>query len=256
VAGAPASPLLRLPLPYRQAQQGSGAGRSLAQQLRALLGGAGSGSGDGAANDEGQGSLKARPTGPLDALSRGSPTGEVRLPDRLALHDAAAVASLGLGPGLGAGDEAGGGEAEGKGGAGSLAPAPPARQLSPLLLPDLHIGNGGLTLTHTVAGAARCRLMSAVLNRLTANALEGLPAAEELARGEGGGGWGRFEVQLEEGGTWIDSVEGLLEGLGERGLARNPTGDRRAQPARVGFACAPHRGCASTPSLARWRPPA
>jgi hypothetical protein len=185
-------------------------------------------------DDEGQGSLKARPTGPLEALCHGSPSGHPALPDRLALHDAAALATLGLG--LGTAEHvagSGGGDGGGGGGGDALARAPPARLLSPLLLPDLHIGNGGLTLTHTAAGAARCRLMSAVLNRLTANALKGLPPAEQL---RAGAAWPRFEVQLEEGGLWVDTVEALLEGLGGWGGGRGAEGPEGVRGGGAGAA--------------------
>lgn len=95
----------------------------------------------------------------------------------------------------------------------SLAPAPEAKPLSPLL-PDLFIGNGGLTLTHSKAGAATCRLMAAVANRLTANALQGLSAAaEQLAPHECSQLGQAFAVCLEPGGAQIGTLDGLLDAL-------------------------------------------
>lgn len=95
----------------------------------------------------------------------------------------------------------------------ALAPAPEPRPLSPLL-PDLFIGNGGLTLTHSKAGAAVCRLMAAVANCLTANALHGLAAAAaQLPPQAGGGQEAPFVVRLQPGGLQLASLEGLLDAL-------------------------------------------
>ena len=95
----------------------------------------------------------------------------------------------------------------------SLAPAPSPKPLSPLL-PDLHLGNGGLSLSHSRAGAAICGLMAAVANRLTANALAGMaPAAGLLPIG----GQQSFAVQLFEGRPQLTTLEGLLEALREAG---------------------------------------
>ncbi len=162
--------------------------------------------------------------GPLDILRRGA-AGPLygkaaQLPNELLLTESSVLEFLGISPAAAAADR-------------SRAPGPAApRPLSPLL-PDLHNGNGGLTLTHTATGAARCALMAAVMNRLAANALDGLPGVEELAArgvgasegGQGGGDGGggvqqeRFVVRLREGWPEIDSVEDLLEGLGELWLA-------------------------------------
>ena len=57
------------------------------------------------------------------------------------------------------------------------APVPEPKLLSPDLLPDLYLGNGGLLLSRSPAGAATCRLMAEVDNRLAANALPGLSQA-------------------------------------------------------------------------------
>jgi len=178
--------------------------------------------------------------GPLDIMRRGASGKDYQraggLPNPLMLTEDGVLRVLGLTAEQAADD--------------APAPNPVApKALSPLL-PDLYNGNGGLVLTHSAAGAARCALMAAVLNRLAANALGGLPAAAALMRdgssggalgragasggGDGGtgdeqggggesscgGGGGevheRFVVQLREGWPEIDSVEDLLDGLGER----------------------------------------
>lgn len=56
-------------------------------------------------------------------------------------------------------------------------PAPEPKPLSANLLPDLYLGNGGLSLSRSPAGVATCGLMAEVANRLAANALPGLAGA-------------------------------------------------------------------------------
>ena len=99
--------------------------------------------------------------GPLDILCRGVP-GRVHgvleaLPNPLVLSHTHVAKLLGLSN-----------TAE----ADTVRPVsePPA-PLTPLL-PDLCSGNGGLHMTHTTAGAAKCALMAAVANRLAANGLQ------------------------------------------------------------------------------------
>ncbi|KAL4428258.1 hypothetical protein ABPG75_002347 [Micractinium tetrahymenae] len=103
-------------------------------------------------------------------------------------------------------------------------PAPAPTAISPLL-PDLHLGNGGLALAHSAAGAALCSLMAAVANRLVANALAdpalaGLSPSGTAAPGAGDAPQAPlFAVRLREGGPCIVTLEGLLAGLEEGGHA-------------------------------------
>lgn len=151
-------------------------------------------------------SSKPAVAGPLHNLLRGgSRTADLLqgAPEPLLLTRSAVLQQLGL-------SEADAADA-------TLAPAPEAKPLSPLL-PDLFIGNGGLTLTHSKAGAATCRLMAAVANRLTANALQGLSAAAaQLAPQEMGQPGQPFAVCLEPGGQQLARLDGLLDALERSG---------------------------------------
>ena len=153
-----------------------------------------------------------RRPGPLDIL-RGTgggpdlfgapPPGD--LPSPLLLSRAGALAMLALT------------EAEAADATPAQAPAP-----KPLgsKLPDLHLGSGGLALTHSRAGAALCGLAAGVLNRLTANGLAGLAPAASLAPPPGSNpGSSPFAVRLSEGGPLLTSVEQLLAELEEAGHA-------------------------------------
>lgn len=141
-------------------------------------------------------------TGPLHILLRGGSSAADPLagaPAPLLLTRSAVLQQLGLSEAEAADD--------------SLAPAPEAKPLSPLL-PDLFIGNGGLTLVHSKAGAATCRLMAAVANRLTANALHGLSAAAaQLPPHERSQPEQPFAVCLEPGGPQLATLDSLLDAL-------------------------------------------
>ncbi|PRW44238.1 Arginine repressor [Chlorella sorokiniana] len=140
-------------------------------------------------------------TGPLHILRRGGSSTTDPLegaPTPLLLTRPAVLRQLGL--------------SEEEAADGSLAPAPEAKPLSPLL-PDLFIGNGGLTLTQSAAGAATCRLMAAVANRLTANALHGLSAAAAQLPAQERDQVEQFAVCLEPGGPQLTTLEGLLDAL-------------------------------------------
>lgn len=103
-----------------------------------------------------------------------------------------------------------------------LAPAPepfPACDL----LPDLFFGNGGLQLSHTRAAAALCDLLAAVANRLTANGLAGLSAAQaQLPPGQRAGQQPPFAVRLRPGGPPLTSLEDLLAALEDAGHTVQP----------------------------------
>lgn len=94
-----------------------------------------------------------------------------------------------------------------------LPPGPDARPMSPLL-PDLYLGNGGLPLDTPTAGIAAAKLMAAVANRLTANALVGLAAVEALLPGMHQGALAQpFQVCLRPGGRPLEALEDLLGAL-------------------------------------------
>lgn len=117
----------------------------------------------------------------------------------------------------------------------TLPRVPDPRPISPLL-PELYFGNHGLHMTHSLAGAATCRLMASVANRLAANALPSLHAA---APGLLPDSFSRpppqqssqqpqppqqqqrqqqpFSVCLEEGGPLLTSVEDLAVALVDSG---------------------------------------
>ncbi|PSC75904.1 arginine repressor [Micractinium conductrix] len=99
------------------------------------------------------------------------------------------------------------------------APVPEPKLLSPDLLPDLYLGNGGLLLSRSPAGAATCRLMAEVDNRLAANALPGLSQAAIglLPNGALDGSQPAFSVCLTEGGPELDSIEALVAALADAG---------------------------------------
>ena len=155
-----------------------------------------------AARGEAAGGGKPAPAGPLHILRRGGSSGDELLQGAAApllLTRAAVQRQLGL--------------SEAEAADTSLAPAPEPRKLSPLL-PDLFIGNGGLTSTHSAAGEARCRFMAAVANRLTANALHGLAAAAAAAPPQAGGQREEtFTVCLQPGGPQLAALEDLLDAL-------------------------------------------
>eukprot|EP00887_Chlorella_sp_A99_P003631 scaffold7.g3631.t1 len=95
---------------------------------------------------------------------------------------------------------------------------PEPKPVNPLL-PDLHIGNGGLMMTHSTAGGAACRLMAAVCNLLAANALDGLGAAAAPLAAAGAAGRVPFAVRLREGGPGLTSVEALATALQAEGYS-------------------------------------
>ena len=158
-----------------------------------------------------------QPAGPLDILRAGGkfaagadPLGTAP-PGPVLLTPASALQLLGLSPEEAADERP--------------APAPEPRPLSPYL-PDLYLGSGGLQMSHSRAGAARCDLLAAVANRLAANALAGLPAAApggaaaaEAQQGQQGQQAEPFAVRLRPGGPPLSTLEDLLDGLEDGGHA-------------------------------------
>ncbi|KIY94459.1 hypothetical protein MNEG_13503 [Monoraphidium neglectum] len=101
----------------------------------------------------------------------------------------------------------------------SPVPGPEPRPASQLL-PDLCIGNGGLHLTFPAAGTAVCGLMAQVFNRLTGNAMRGLPRAPGLLP-EGSADdvtvASPFLVRVTPDGPAVSTVEDLVRELEGQG---------------------------------------